>query len=64
MADVSELIRQRAEERETWTEARRVERDELSQKRDSILEEMTGTPDLYAQYLNLQGDKAPPGSGA
>lgn len=56
MADVSELIRQRAEERETWTEARRVERDELSQKRDSILEEMTGTPDLYAQYLNLQGD--------
>ncbi len=56
MADIGALIQQRTEEREAWTEARRVERDDLSQKRDAILEELTTNPELYTQYLNLQGD--------
>lgn len=56
MADVSALIRQRAAENEAWRESRQEERTNLSVMRDASVEEITGSPEQYMNYLRLQGD--------
>lgn len=56
MADISALIRQRAAENEAWRESRQEERTNLSVMRDASVEEITGSPEQYMNYLRLQGD--------
>nr|WP_326185145.1 hypothetical protein [uncultured Oscillibacter sp.] len=56
MADVSALIRKRAEESKAWREAMEADRGNLSEMRDTGLKEVTSNPEQYMSYLRLQAD--------
>ncbi len=55
MADIRNLIEKKTAEKEAMQEARQVERDNLSQLRSAALETYTSSPEMYQDYLRLQG---------
>ena len=55
MASISDIIKGKAERDKARTEELRADRENLFAMRDSALEQITGRPELYRQYLDLQG---------
>ena len=55
MASISEIIKGKAERDKVRVEGLRADRENLSAMRDSALEQITSSPELYRQYLDLQG---------
>ena len=56
MANISELIRSKAEGDQARQSARKMERENLSTMRDAALGEITDKPEKYQQFLTLLGD--------
>lgn len=55
MANISQLIAKKTAQDEARTAERRADRANLSEMRDAALTEVTGDPELYQKYLDLQG---------
>lgn len=56
MANISDIIKGRADRDQARTEQLRADRENLSHMRDSALEDITTKPDRYQHYLTLQAD--------
>ena len=56
MPSISELIQEKSARDEAWRAERQAERENLSEIRNSALEEITTNPEAYLKYLKLQAD--------
>ena len=56
MQSISDLIKAKSSQDQTWREERQAERGTLSEMRDAALEEITTSPEAYQRFLMLQGD--------
>lgn len=56
MPSLSEILKSKAESNQQRTETRRAEKENLSALREGALEQVTTNPQLYADYLTLQGN--------
>ena len=56
MPSLSEILRSKTESNQQRTADRKAERENLSTLREGALNEVTSNPQLYANYLTLQGD--------
>ena len=56
MPRLSEILKSKAESNQQRTETRRAEKENLSALREGALEQVTTSPQLYADYLTLQGN--------
>lgn len=55
MANLENIIANKADTDAAWKEQRQMERDAASEMRDAGITEITENPAAYAQYLDLQG---------
>ena len=56
MPSLSEILKSKTESNQQRTADRKAERENLSTLREGALNEVTSNPQLYANYLTLQGD--------
>lgn len=54
--NISDLIKNKSARDQAWLEERRAERGNLSEMRDTALEEITTNPEAYQKYLDLQAN--------
>ncbi|HWS43336.1 MAG TPA: hypothetical protein VN421_09665 [Pseudoflavonifractor sp.] len=56
MANLENIISQKTENDAQWKEARQAERENAIFMQDAGMVEITSDPDVYARYLEMQGD--------
>ena len=57
MADLGKLINDKTAADTQWREQRQAEREAAAALRDESVVEITTSPEAYARYLDMQGDK-------
>ena len=56
MANLEQLISQKAERDKSWREQRQMERENAYDMQDAGIVEVTSNPEMYGRYLAMQGD--------
>ena len=56
MADLGKLINDKTEADTQWREQRQAKREAAASLRDESVTEITSDPEVYARYLDMQGD--------
>ena len=57
MANLEQIITQKAEKDTRWKEQQQAERENTVAMQDAGIEQITTSPEAYARYLDMQGDK-------
>ena len=55
MANLEQLISQKAERDKSWREQRQMERENAYDMQDAGIVEVTSNPEMYGRYLAMQG---------
>ena len=63
MADLGKLVTEKAAADALWKEQRKAEREAAASLRDESVTEITSAPEVFARYLDMQGDNPAYGAG-
>ena len=56
MANLEQIVTQKAEKDTRWKEQQQAERENTVAMQDAGIEQITNSPEAYARYLDMQGD--------
>ena len=56
MANLEQIVTQKAEKDTRWREQQQAERENTVAMQDAGIEQITSSPEAYARYLDMQGD--------
>ena len=56
MANLEQIVTQKAEKDTRWREQQQAERENTVAMQDAGIEQITNSPEAYARYLDMQGD--------